>query len=292
MGLHRAEILEGMTIALWKDAVDVRSREGRGPRKIRTSVVAAEQRAVIPAAEDLVKLYEANIAAAVGAPTKIEFYYEAQRLGGIKNAYQFGFHLADLAVATGRRRRAHYQDVSVPLFEVRFDGNEITWEGFGELEGRRRVNPRSPHEVEHTKTVAEVREILAGPTPKNARKCTPSCSGWDVFETDRGLEVQACDDCNRLRAPALRLSDDDVAQLPEAQKALREAAAAELEENPAGRFTEKGERMYEDIKATYAGDPRAEEIAARTVYARAADGVPGLIVRHGRPPGVPNGRRR
>jgi hypothetical protein len=44
--------------------------------------------------------------------------------------------------------------------------------------------------------------------------------------------------------------------------------------NPAG-LTRKGERMYKHIKAGYAGDPRAKEIASRTVLARAKD-VPGL----------------
>ena len=49
----------------------------------------------------------------------------------------------------------------------------------------------------------------------------------------------------------------------------------EFEENPRG-LTKKGERMYEHVKAAYAGDPRAKEIAARTVYARAAGGTRGL----------------
>jgi hypothetical protein len=45
--------------------------------------------------------------------------------------------------------------------------------------------------------------------------------------------------------------------------------------NPAG-LTTKGERMYEHVKASYAGSPRAKEIAARTVLARASEGTPGL----------------
>lgn len=44
--------------------------------------------------------------------------------------------------------------------------------------------------------------------------------------------------------------------------------------NPVG-LTAKGERMYEHVKAGYAGDPRAKEIASRTVLARAKK-VPGL----------------
>ena len=42
-------------------------------------------------------------------------------------------------------------------------------------------------------------------------------------------------------------------------------------------FTAKGERMYEEIKRGYGRDPQAQEIAARTVYARAAEGAPGLV---------------
>lgn len=65
----------------------------------------------------------------------------------------------------------------------------------------------------------------------------------------------------------------------------------EPHENPAGRFTAKGERMYQDVKREYEakGDPRAAEIAARTVYAEHKKGVAGLLnVGAGRPPGVPN----
>jgi hypothetical protein len=54
-----------------------------------------------------------------------------------------------------------------------------------------------------------------------------------------------------------------------------------LVENPPN-FTKKGERMYRHIKEGYAGDPRAKEIAARTVYASAAKGVPGLLRRPSR----------
>lgn len=56
------------------------------------------------------------------------------------------------------------------------------------------------------------------------------------------------------------------------QKREREARkrhyATMPSKNPPG-LTAKGERMYEHIKAGYAGDPRAKEIAARTVISRA-----------------------
>lgn len=247
------------------------------------------------AAKDLAELYEnANDDVMPSLYSKLQDVEDPDR-GLYMNEYagfSFGALLVVWATSAEARRewaRALGGRLVIPSFRISYKNGELVWSGDS---GGVAKNPRAPHEVEHTKTVAEVRQILAGPTPKNARKCSDDCKGWDVFDTERGLEIEACDDCNRLRAPALRLSDDDVAQLPEAQKALREAAAGELEENPDGRFTDKGERMYEDVKATYAGDPRAEEIAARTVYARAADGVPGLIRRQGRPPGVPNGRSR
>src|SRR5574337_225106 len=47
--------------------------------------------------------------------------------------------------------------------------------------------------------------------------------------------------------------------------------------NPRGAFTAKGERMYEHVKHSEHGSPRAKEIAARTVYARAEEGAPGLL---------------
>ncbi len=53
--------------------------------------------------------------------------------------------------------------------------------------------------------------------------------------------------------------------------------------NPAG-LTARGERMYEHVKTSYPGDPRAKEIAARTVYARASEGVVGLRQRPTRNP--------
>lgn len=45
--------------------------------------------------------------------------------------------------------------------------------------------------------------------------------------------------------------------------------------NPA-TFTKKGERLYEHIKEGYGHDPRAKEIAARTVY-KISHSTPGLV---------------
>lgn len=58
---------------------------------------------------------------------------------------------------------------------------------------------------------------------------------------------------------------------------LQEEVKRRYGNNPLDVWTAKGERMYQDVKAGYGKDPRAEEIAARTVWAEARRGVPGLI---------------
>jgi hypothetical protein len=68
----------------------------------------------------------------------------------------------------------------------------------------------------------EVRAIRAqlAALPR-AERCAPKCRGWIICNGD---EIQVCDDCQRNRRSwglASELSDDDVAKLPEAQRALR-----------------------------------------------------------------------
>jgi hypothetical protein len=66
---------------------------------------------------------------------------------------------------------------------------------------------------------AEVRRLRAqlAALPRAAR-CQPRCKGWEIFNGDT---IQACDECQRARKDLglASLSDDDVAQLPEAQRA-------------------------------------------------------------------------
>jgi hypothetical protein len=54
------------------------------------------------------------------------------------------------------------------------------------------------------------------------------------------------------------------------------AGSSKPKKNPAG-LTRKGERMYEHVRASYPSDPRAKEIASRTVRARASGGARGLV---------------
>ncbi len=78
---------------------------------------------------------------------------------------------------------------------------------------------------EPVRSIEEVRRLLAA-LPVEER-CDPTCPGWGVFETntERGTEIERCDDC----AAAIKehtgeeLWDDDVEQLPEAIAALAEA---------------------------------------------------------------------
>lgn len=64
--------------------------------------------------------------------------------------------------------------------------------------------------------IEEVQEILA----RQVDHCAPGCPGWIVMGS---MTIQRCDACmaiNRRRGvPALR--DADVAELPEAQRALQ-----------------------------------------------------------------------
>jgi hypothetical protein len=98
--------------------------------------------------------------------------------------------------------------------------------------------------------------------------------------TESGLYPKSyLDTMLRYLRHTLGIHPDEISVKPEAFKAS----------NPRGIFTERGERMYEEIKESYGSDPRAAELAAKTVYARAREGVTGLLnVGKGRPPGVPN----
>jgi len=64
--------------------------------------------------------------------------------------------------------------------------------------------------------IKEVRHILA--TRKH--RCDPECPGWFVTE-DEPLHIERCDEC--FACQERKLTDDDVALLPEAEKALKEA---------------------------------------------------------------------
>lgn len=101
-------------------------------------------------------------------------------------------------------------------------------------------NPSKPHEILHKKTVAEVRSILAR-IPK-AQRCHDECPAWIVSESDKyGTQVEVCDECMTSLGKALRLTDSEVAQLPEAQRELEKTSAIReklgaVEMNPAHKW--------------------------------------------------------
>lgn len=145
-----------------------------------------------------------------------------------------------------------------------------------------------------TRSVLAARDQLDAQTGE--AKCDASCPGWAVFDADRGLEIEACDECNSMadRAGRSTVSDDDVARLPQARAALAAALAENdmegMEDNPAG-LTSKGERMYKAIEKGYrkVGEARAKEVAARTVLSRARQGTRGLIKPNSPAPECPRG---
>ena len=124
------------------------------------------------------------------------------------------------------------------------------------------------------RTIEEVRAILAR-VEFNCNEgdddCTPgSCKGWDVFND---TEVQVCDMCNSGRPADLKLTDDDVVQLPEAQEALKATTEEECEacggamaiyEPPAGMHscytcTLCGHTQWGDLLGEYGGGDDDEE---------------------------------
>ncbi len=67
-------------------------------------------------------------------------------------------------------------------------------------------------------TPEETRARLPSPSP-----CHPDCPGWVVSESSLyGMRVECCDECWRGAPDDVRVYDDDVRQLPEAQARLRE----------------------------------------------------------------------
>lgn len=289
------EIVDGMTIGLWTRAVDNRERSGKGPKTISTKVVEAEQEAARKAAADLTKLYEH-----VNGKSLDELLLSANRK--FKDAHGFGWALAEQATQEPDFRMEYYVGIKVPYFLIMFTkgGKELTWEGaesdspgkplgptgFGRHEKVRRnaieddlgINP-SFHVGEHVR-------VAGGAHGSKSRAWTGRIIWVGEPGSRRATKVQVEDDEPHVGSSGAWVEASEVRRINPDEE--------DVDINPVGRFTEKGERMYQDIKAGYEaqGEPRAAEIAARTVYARSRE-TPGLLrVGLGRPPGVPNRSRR
>jgi len=94
-------------------------------------------------------------------------------------------------------------------------------------EARRAMRRRNP-----ARSVAEVRELLNLRRPKD--KCSKDCPGWIVSESNEyGLVVESCDECNHKLPDAIKVTDFDVEQLPEAKAELRRTEGL-ITINPSG----------------------------------------------------------
>lgn len=83
------------------------------------------------------------------------------------------------------------------------------------------VTCRTCHQRLRTEQANDVRDALA-----RLDKCSPGCKGWAIIESSRGPEIQRCDACcAHLDHTTDQITDDDVAKLPEARRALRRALA-------------------------------------------------------------------
>lgn len=82
--------------------------------------------------------------------------------------------------------------------------------------------------MSETLSIEETRRRIAALA--DDERCHPSCKGWDVFDTNtnRGTEIERCDECFAHLPDDRIVMDDDVQQLPEA---INELAAALQKDN-------------------------------------------------------------
>lgn len=184
-----------------------------------------------------------------------------------------GSYTAHLVLADGRR-------VSVPLTRTEYD-----------------FRPRKL--VERRTGYSRHEQLIGPPTPERLPRGTPPMEFGEDDDTIRNPEPNPWEVRSSSGLEGVFADEDDASFYADelsrsgasgvtARRRLRTTRSSqprqqrrgELEGNPSG-FSAKGERMYQQIKAAYdhKGDPRAEEIAARTVYASAHAGVEGLLKR-------------
>jgi hypothetical protein len=115
-------------------------------------------------------------------------------------------------------------EVVVPKFWASFDGKEMHWHGEASprLTKRNGRGNAAPLATAESAATMRVRAVLAGRDIDE--KCSDSCPGWAVFDTDRGSEIQVCDECDAAarRLGLATVTDDEVALLPEARQELAE----------------------------------------------------------------------
>ncbi len=211
------KIIDGMAWAIWEHLTPGRQRKNRPSLAF---LAGAHQ-----AASELDRLYEELNG------TSVRNLFIAT--GRAPNQPQYERFGEDLARAALGEESATNSSIKIPQFSVKLvnNGLDLEWDGIAE------VRPRAPAEVPHKKTIAEVREILA---MSKYPRCSDTCPGWIVSESDNyGIQVETCDECMSALPKAIRLTDAEVAQLPEAKAELAktikvrdELGAADYEGNP------------------------------------------------------------
>lgn len=266
---HEAELLYGIAFQLWIYAVaqlrqidplnDYLHKCGIPPRG--EIIVEEYQPDEIPpvffdAAEGLVEIYERAYGERL---TKLCYDYE-RNFGRRISMEFFGRDFAILAcIPTERVIRGPITGIALPLsprvtMTLEFDGNKLSWDINQRIPLH--VNPRDPRDRPKLKMPNEMLKRFLNSTPDEQQEIL------DLLERQHGVVYQR---------------ELDMELNPAGLMAMGEGMHdhADMELNPAG-LTAKGERMYGHIKHGYGDDPRAAEIAARTVMARAHD-VPGLV---------------
>lgn len=307
---RRSDIVQGMASQLWYEAAGRHSAQRDG--------LSTEE-----AARDLVKLYEAANSDTI---TSIVDRFEAADLPGSARRRgdrpkrkigdeAVGRLLASYAIHTvsyfgdDTLQIWNIAGLKTPTFSIKKVGHTIEWDG--DQDDRRPVVRMKDNPSRKPRTVVEVREILASRDPES--KCYETCQGWEVFDTDGAegheeFEIQVCDECNGNQPKHLKLRDDDVEQLPEAQLALAktlERIDAEEREEVEGQV-----REIHGGKVVPRGNPGVPARVGDRVAVRGQRGVTGEVtdvrgdevevggrwypvasvskLGMGRPPGVPN----
>jgi hypothetical protein len=185
-------------------------------------------------------------------------------------------YIGDACVRIEHLGGGHYDaEISIPG-----EDDDVIWEA--PVKARPTSDPDDPIFIDRLAVTAVALAVTEGRNAR-VRRATESASDEQGYVVERGNPEARRR--KRMTLEEFKAAGGDTHQWREFLKRgyLEEVAPGVAEitqkmfaiKNPEG-LTPKGERMYEHIKASYAGDPRAKEIAARTVLARVGEGAKGL----------------
>ena len=264
------EVAEGMAVGLWANAwsdyvADLSPAKARELGHPRSETWDDDDipDAIDKAVKDLITLYEeandADILELLAQAETAEAKKERIRPDWQeRNAHDFGFYLAHMALGTGL---SWFDDrEKFPLarvdFEIHFDGEELWWDGkvrggaYRPNAGDEQFDPeRAQYKLLRLKAVRD-RMRRAG---QGATCDDPSCPGWIISDSDQyGTQIERCDQCALAMPEEDRLFDEEARTIPEAKAAL----AKELRQN--GGRARKHTRDA-DCAATLADDGTCRE---------------------------------